>query len=468
MSLSTHQKSVLYQNSSKTIMIIDIPTSIAEAQMCPRTPNSHHSRKLLSTEPRREPFVSTEPKSEKGRQSLAQRNAVDLFAGEKYVRLIEEGIEVVRRDWVGEWCLERRVLRAGGGRKRKRGWEKELGSAEGSGVINDFARGEGYVIEESTKAENFLRGEERISMVMKAIEEEQLEGLNITITSPSSNTSTEPEPEIIDLISWDGIYYNEDSHPVLLSITKDEKEPTAFHIPPFSAFVLSNCTQSSKFRNTIRLLSSTYSRPRTFNFILLDPPWPNASAKRKSSYSTASQLRDLKKLLLGMDLDTHLASSGYVGIWITNAPAIRNLVLGPGGLLEAWNATLIEEWIWVKTTISGDLVTDINGLWRKPYEVLLIGRAPASRMEVAQELEEEDVVKRVIFGVPDLHSRKPCLKSLIEGCGIVKEGGRVLEVFARYCVAGWWSWGNEVLKHNWDGYWEDDEKRDEIEDIQQR
>jgi N6-adenosine-specific RNA methylase IME4 len=116
----------------------------------------------------------------------------------------------------------------------------------------------------------------------------------------------------------------------------------------------------------------------------------------------------------------------------------------------------------VKTTISGEPVTSLDGLWRKPYEILLLGRAPGSRLEAVRNLEEEEVVQRVIFGVPDLHSRKPCLKEIIEGLSIIEKRGMVLEVFARCCIAGWWSWGNEVLKFAWDGYWDENENKEEI------
>lgn len=173
-------------------------------------------------------------------------------------------------------------------------------------------------------------------------------------------------------------------------------------------------------------------------------------------------------MLLQMDLDTYIPPSGYVGIWITNASTVRNLVLGAGGLFEAWNLTLVEEWVWVKTTRHGEPVTSIRGSWRKPYEVFLIGKAPAHRLVHAAKLKEEDIVKRVLFGCPDLHSRKPCLKILIEGLRMVKKSGRVLEIFARHLVAGWWSWGDEVLKFNWEKYWTDgasnEDDGDRIED----
>jgi len=58
-----------------------------------------------------------------------------------------------------------------------------------------------------------------------------------------------------------------------------------------------------------------------------------------------------------------------------------------------------------------------------------------------------------VAAVPDLHSRKMCLKEVLEGMGLLREGHRGLEVFARHLVKGWCSWGDEVLKFSWDGCW---------------
>jgi hypothetical protein len=63
------------------------------------------------------------------------------------------------------------------------------------------------------------------------------------------------------------------------------------------------------------------------------------------------------------------------------------------------------------------------------------------------------VKRRVIAAVPDIHSRKPCLKTLLEPYLVDSNDYSALEVFSRYLVSKWMSWGNEVLKYNWDGYW---------------
>jgi N6-adenosine-specific RNA methylase IME4 len=159
----------------------------------------------------------------------------------------------------------------------------------------------------------------------------------------------------------------------------------------------------------------------------------------------------LKKMLLRMDIDNYLEHNALVGIWITNKSTLRDHVLGPGGLFETWNVGLIEEWIWIKTTTNGEPMFDIDDAMRKPYEVLLLGRAAPNAWTTMTHMLNPR--KRVIAAVPDIHSRKPCLKELLEPYMPDSTDYNALEVFARYLVAGWTSWGNEVLKYNSSIYW---------------
>ncbi|KAI7084944.1 hypothetical protein KC356_g6278 [Hortaea werneckii] len=272
---------------------------------------------------------------------------------------------------------------------------------------------------------------------------------------------------------------NPNSHPATLSIS-NQNQPYNFHLPPKSTFSLSNCAHSTPFRHALRSQASTEETPYHFDMILLDPPWPNRSIKRThqtppkgSNYTVFPNLSTLTDCLHAMDLDMLMSpSSCVVGVWITNKPAIRETVLHPEeGLFAAWGIEWTEEWIWLKTTAKGEPVSSLEGVWRKPYEVLLVGRrrrrggmAGASGEEGTGGSDDEwggaggrQVKRRVILGVPDLHSRKPRLKGLAEEILLRNHdrriGYRALEVFARNLVAGWWSWGDECVKFNWEGYW---------------
>jgi N6-adenosine-specific RNA methylase IME4 len=175
-----------------------------------------------------------------------------------------------------------------------------------------------------------------------------------------------------------------------------------------------------------------------------------------------------------------LAENGLLGVWITNKPAFRELLLGKdgeGGLFEYWGIERIEEWIWLKITSGGEPVTAIDGTWRKPYEILLVGRKLAeSKSQQAQggrdgeshiqsnggekkepeedqdpESESPAVRRRIILAVPDLHSRKPRLAELFRAH--FPSPPHSLEIFARSLAADSWSWGDEVLKFQHLSHW---------------
>jgi N6-adenosine-specific RNA methylase IME4 len=256
---------------------------------------------------------------------------------------------------------------------------------------------------------------------------------------------------------WTGTFHNPNHHSLALTIAENTSQTAQlgpeyrFTIPPRSTLFLSDSTASDAFRTSFRKLTDEYTLPRHFDLVLLDPPWPNRSAKRKGAYEQVGGMPYLKKMLLNMDIDSYLEHNALVGIWITNKEALREHVLGPGGLFETWNVGLIEEWIWIKTTTKGEPMFDIDSAMRKPYEILLLGRAAPNSWTTMTHAPT--VKRRVIAAVPDIHSRKPCLKQLLEPYLVDPTDYSALEVFSRYLVSGWTSWGNEVLKYNWDGYW---------------
>jgi N6-adenosine-specific RNA methylase IME4 len=126
-------------------------------------------------------------------------------------------------------------------------------------------------------------------------------------------------------------------------------------------------------------------------------------------------------------------------------------------IFDSWGVDLLEEWIWLKITDQGEPMYPINGLWRKPYEILLVGkqRDLTSNFECSDtEKDRTEPTRRLIVGAADHHSMKPSLKALMERTLLqnVREY-RALEVFARNLTAGWTAWGDEVIKFNWEGHW---------------
>lgn len=188
----------------------------------------------------------------------------------------------------------------------------------------------------------------------------------------------------------------------------------------------------------------------TFDLIVLDPPWPNRSARRRrrrrrtDCYATADSLREISELLAGIPVATRLSPDGLVAVWITNKASVRQLLTSAAGVFAVWGLELVTEWTWLKIAASGEPLYDVDSPWRKPWETLLIARPRGSRPPRA-------LGAKVVVAVPDVHSRKPNLRSLF--CQVLGGGHVGLEVFARNLTAGWWSWGDEVLKFQEAQYW---------------
>lgn len=190
-----------------------------------------------------------------------------------------------------------------------------------------------------------------------------------------------------------------------------------------------------------------------------------------------------------------MGEGGVVVVWITNREGFREIVLGSekeeesgggggdgrggggrgGGLFRKWGVELVEEWVWIKTTVKGEPICALEGGWRKPWEGLLIGRRKNGNGEGGNgnETRRGEVKRRIIAGVPDLHSRKPNVRGLFERLllqdqngglrgglvwGVERQEVRSAEIFARNLTAGWWSWGDEVLKFQAEECWADEEE----------
>ncbi|KAL1303518.1 hypothetical protein AAFC00_006893 [Neodothiora populina] len=280
---------------------------------------------------------------------------------------------------------------------------------------------------------------------VKEVDQEDCEHQHSSKDSCHCHEITEP---------WDHHISNSARHPRKLQVSSSEYKPTNFIIPPGASFYHADCALSMPFHTAVRKQARSEQTASRFECIVIDPPWPNSSVSRarRSGYVTAPTMWDIRQMVFDMDIDVLLADNGLIAVWITNKPAVRNLVLGEDGFFESWGVTLEEEWLWVKTTRSGVPVSPLNALWRKPYEVLLLGRKQP-REQPNDDSDSQSIRRRVIAGVPDLHSRKPCLKELIDPLMPRHSNGRTLEVFARYLIADWWSWGNETLKFNHERCW---------------
>ncbi|TGO46873.1 hypothetical protein BOTNAR_0559g00030 [Botryotinia narcissicola] len=420
---------ILYQNSNKTVTLIDIPRSIEDAQSL--SSEQHASRpktekRLISCKPIDTPYPSLEPKSAKALRNTPEKRIEELLL-ERYVQLALD--EMMREErWEGKVCLERIWGEDEEKRKRK------------------------FVPEETEKSQQSVIKVENASELSKHID---INGASGTM-------------------------------------------------PPKSTMIYGNIPESNISSN----IEIHQDFPK-FQVIIADPPWPNRSALRKDSYATASGFGGIESLLRFLPCHK-IEHNGYVGIWITNKPAFRSMLLDEGGMFDHWGLELIEEWFWLKITSNGEPMCGISGTWRKPWEILLVGQKkdesesvgvgdsgfkrsvgneklniekeydlegsnqsspsslpsslPSPSQTPSQSQSENSnlsIKRRIIIGVPDLHSRKPNLR-FIFGQLLGLQEYRGLKIFARNLTAGWWGWGNEVLKFQNDDAWVIEEGCDDV------
>lgn len=344
-------------------------------------------RRLLSAEPLQEPFPSHEPKSSKGRAKLGERSIDDLIV-QKH---LEFSLAEIKQNYQAEWCLPRVT------EQRK------------------------TVDEESSH--NAKTQKPSFSLKDRSGREEEEDVLNLSPPPPHVFATT---------------FFQNQSHTSIPIRYSSEIHAT---LPPQSTFLKGSISTT---------LPTFIQHAPKFDLIILDPPWPNRSARRKGDYEISYNTSEIRSLLSSIPLEDHIYEEGYIGVWITNKAIFRELILE---VFTEWGVELVEEWIWLKVTAKGEPVSALDGLWKKPYEILLVARKGGV-------LEGDGGVKRrVVMGVPDLHSRKPNLKSPFEVLMQKKPGTyEGLEIFARNLTEGWWGWGNEVLKFQEDEYWADSQE----------
>lgn len=436
------QSAILYQSADSEITLIDIPVSIAIAQ--------GRSDRPLSTDPLEEPIRPQEDYRPRANRTAGVLS-VDAVRHEKCKALIQQALLDIRAHVPGLWCAPRKVCH-GSSIQRRNVLETNEREKDLESRFREWVTGE-----EVGNHQSF-----DFQTMMASLGAPEVQPATSTSNSPqwimSLSALGRPPVQYASTTGSIPAFYNSETQSLDLTIaragSKEDAESCTYHftIPPLSACFLGNCDHPESFRSSFRDVTDEHNLPRHFDLVLLDPPWPNRSVKRKAAYEQIGGMPYLKKMLLRMDIDNYLEHNALVGIWITNKTALRDHVLGTGGLFEAWNVGLIEEWIWIKTTTKGEPMFDIDDAMRKPYEVLLLGRAAPTTWTTMTHAANPR--RRVIAAVPDMHSRKPSLKELLEPYMPDPSDYSALEVFARTLTTGWMSWGNEVLKYNSDMYWE--------------
>lgn len=432
--------SVLYKSKAKDCFLIDIPRSIESASGITRETR----KRLVSGPPLQSAYDANATLKPAELNAVGQHDTISQDDLTLVIRSALDQIRSERRD-APEWCLPRTQIPTSG---------------PNVGAKRSLADSDAVVCSQSGHAQD---GDSSLQLDDLTFENSSLSsspGLEYSLHQPILETARECErqqgvPSQPEMQDWDGTIINTSSSVQSLHVKSSKAMTSHFFLPPHSSCFLGQAESSQAFRARVRDLAQDLDTRKAFDVILLDPPWPNASARRvhkskSGHYSVCHTVPEVRHLLDNMDLDLLLERNGLIAIWITNKSAVRELVVGADGLFASYGVRLIEEWVWVKTTIHGEPQSDLQATRRKPYEILLIGRKFG---DWSPNNVKTTPRRRIIAAVPDMHSRKPCLKELLEDLFELGPGYRGLEVFARYLISGWWSWGNEALKFNQSCYW---------------
>ncbi|KAJ8883411.1 hypothetical protein PR048_015254 [Dryococelus australis] len=218
------------------------------------------------------------------------------------------------------------------------------------------------------------------------------------------------------------------SNVAVVSIVQGEK----YLIPPRCRFF---CYDVREMQKHIHLLDDSY------DFILLDPPWWNKYIRRKKSKSNSTEGYQMMydEDVAQLPISSLAASGALVAVWCTNADshlsAIRN------SLFPAWGVTYIGKWFWLKVTCGGQTVCAYSvPPGKQPFEQIVFGWFQIEGR--TYPLPEDG---KIIVSVPSaLHSHKPPLTDVV--AKYLPPSPQCLELFARYLLPGYTSWGTEVLK----------------------
>ncbi|KAI1267155.1 MT-A70-domain-containing protein [Xylariaceae sp. FL1019] len=336
------QSSVLFESQDRSVVIIDIPRSLEEAQVLP---GQNITRQIVSTEPIATPWSLPEPKEHDANPVSHSAAIADLMT----LEAVKSALETAVNNYTGPWCLPR------------------------------------------------------------AIRPEEADTTRSTTKNGSQSQKRKRKHQAVPT-------------PPRMPGNNDVT-PTVTHglSPPFIP------EQSNYLLGTIESQRDTFLRTAPqFNLIVLDPPWPSRSVKRKTDgYSTFYGINEARALLSQVPVAAHLKPDGLVAVWVTNKAAVADLLTASGGMFDQWGLEPI-----------GEFVFDMESQWRKPWERLLITRKKGSRLGMP-------ITPKVILAVPDVHSRKPNLRGLF--ADVLPLSYQGLEVFARSLTASWWSWGDEAL-----------------------
>ncbi|CAH1982166.1 unnamed protein product [Acanthoscelides obtectus] len=171
-----------------------------------------------------------------------------------------------------------------------------------------------------------------------------------------------------------------------------------------------------------------------YNLVLLDPPWWNKFIRRKRKVTGDGYQMLYNSDIKNIPIENILAENGIVVVWCTNST--QHFECLTKDIFPKWQVTYRGKWFWLKVAANGVPVCQFSEPPRKqPFEKIIFGfKKPP-----------EQFPSKIIVSVPSImDSHKPPLLEVLKP--YLPENAECLEIFARYLLPAWTSYGNEVLK----------------------
>jgi mRNA m6A methyltransferase catalytic subunit len=169
-----------------------------------------------------------------------------------------------------------------------------------------------------------------------------------------------------------------------------------------------------------------------FDAIVMDPPWQLAGARPTRGVALGyDQLRNEEIESIPIPL---LQQNGFLFVWVINSRYSFALEL-----FERWGYKLVDEIVWVKSTVNRRLAKGHGYYLQHAKEVCLVGKKgddpPGTQLGIASD---------VIFAERRGQSQKP--EELYEIIETLLPTGSYLEIFGRRnnCRSLWTTIGNEL------------------------
>nr|CAD7447429.1 unnamed protein product [Timema bartmani] len=145
------------------------------------------------------------------------------------------------------------------------------------------------------------------------------------------------------------------------------------------------------------------------------------------------------KDLVEIPVASLISPGSLVAVWCTNCESHVNAL--KTSVFPAWGLSYLGKWFWIKVTRSGKPVCSFSDPpGKQPFEQIIFGWK-----ETKDRVLPLPPDGMVVVSVPSaIHSHKPPLSELLST--FLPENPQCLELFARYLLPGWTSWGLEVLK----------------------